>query len=141
MIDGMKLQEIFLDCLFKEEELEHVDGKTLVKGDIKPVPAMGVVNNVAFHPDRLQSHHDEVKEMFNQLSPQFQEGLSFIQMPMDKDGNQWGEQRSAEQLMLLGIGLKYVTLPMPRPLWGLCPGGVPFVIVDFNKMNGKVGEA
>ena len=136
MISATKLQEVFLDCLFREEELEG--GRPI--GGLEWVPCSGIVNNVGFHKERLKAHRDDVKAFLNELNPKFSEGLSFLEMPMDKDGNQWGEQRNAEQLMLLGYGLGYISYPVPRELWKMLPGGVPFVVIDFEKMNGDDGK-
>lgn len=135
MINTKELQEVFLDCLFRENEL--VGGKPV--DGLEYVLCSGIVNSIGFHKERLQSHKKDIKSFLNNLNPKFSEGLSFIEMPMDKDGNQWGEQRSAEQLMLLGYGLGYVSYPLPRNLWRVLPGGVPFVVIDFDKMNSEEG--
>jgi hypothetical protein len=132
MIDTKELRNILSDCLFKEDEL--VGGRP--KEGLEWVPVQGIVQSFGFNKERLLSHKDDVRAMLNEMNPKFSEGLHFTQMPVDKDGNLWGEQRSAEELMCLGMALGWITLPLPRELWSLT-FGVPYVIIDFNKMNNQ----
>lgn len=131
MIDALKLQDIFLDSLFREEEIE--DGKP--KSGLDFVECHGIIINVAFHKERLISHKEDVKSFLCELNPNFSKGLSFLEMSLDKDGNQWGEHRNAEQLILLGYGLGYISYLIPKVLWSQLPGGVPFIVVHFDKMD------
>jgi len=49
---------------------------------------------------------------------------------MTKDGTQWtGEQSICELLVCMSIGLKLMEYCMPKELWLILPGGVPYVIV------------
>ena len=116
---------IFEDCLFKEKE----DTSNYVKAE-------GIMTNVGFHPDRLESHKAEVDEMLEQLPNEFQKsgggGWSFLNACNDRDGNQWtGLQQVMEQLFLLGIALKRVKIQLPRELWSSLPGGMPYLVVDL----------
>ena len=122
------VNKIFMDCLFKDEE---IDGKDMA--DIKFIPAEGIISNVGFHPERLESHRKEVTDMVNQLPDKFKPnlggGYTFMNMPFDKNDHQWGEQRNAEQLLQLGIGLGIMKILMPRSMWNVFPGGVPYVAI------------
>lgn len=114
--------EIFRDCLFKNEE-PH-DNAIMVKG---------VVATFGFHPDRLEKHRDDIFDMLKQLPDQFQMesggGWSFIKAPFDKDNNQWGEQRNAEQLLALGMAINKVKPCMTGLFADMLPGGVPYYVV------------
>lgn len=72
-------------------------------------------------------------EMLGELDDSFKVsgggGMSFLQAGMDKHGNHWAEHPTMEALFCLGIGLDLVEWCVPRELWGMCPGGVPYVQV------------
>lgn len=128
MINSLRVKEIFLDCLFKDGE-----------DTTNHVRAEGVVHNVGFHPQRLESYRNEVTTILGCLPEPFMMskggGWSFLNTCMDRDGSQWGEQLNAEELLLLGIGLGKVKCQVPRELWSAFPGGVPYYTVldeDWN---------
>jgi hypothetical protein len=93
----------------------------------------GIVTQFGFDPVKLESHRADVASMLWQLPVEFRKteggGWSFLNAPMDINGNQWGEQRDAEALMCLGIGLGLAETLMPRDMWSLFPGGVPYFAV------------
>lgn len=115
--------EIFRDCLFKNEE-SHSNA----------VKVKGVVSSFGFHPDRLKKHKDDIFDMLKQLPDGFQiesgGGWSFIKATFDKDNNQWGEQKNAEQLLVLGMAIEKVRECFGGIFKALeLPGGVPFYVV------------
>jgi len=131
MIDATKIREILIDSLFTPEEVKNELPK---QGYI---PGNGITIKVAFHPARLESHREEVKSILEQLNRNFfvdgGGGWSFLNLPFDKDGNQWGEHDTAQQLMILGIALGMITyLIGMRESWGALPGGVPYIVIDLN---------
>ena len=119
-----KVREIIMDCLFKEEELDS-EGKPNVPAEM----VEGVVRNFGFNKERLQKHKDTIVALLKQLPEQFNEGWSFLNMCVDKEGNQWGEQRDVEELVCLGLGIGKVRSCFPREMWKVLPGGVPYYIV------------
>jgi len=122
-LTSKNVQEVFLDCLFREEETDRTN---YVVGE-------GVIHRFGFHPERLASHKDDIKTMLDQLPEQFQldkgGGWSFLNACDRKDGVQWGEHPNIEQLMALGLASKQATLLMPRELWRAMPGGMPYFVV------------
>lgn len=117
------VSQIFLDCLFNEGE-DHTDH----------ILAEGVVTNVGFHPARVESHKEEIVSLLAELPIEFQEatggGYSFLAACNDKHGEQWtGMQLVMEQLFLLGMAIKRVKCLMPREMWLMLPGGVPYYVV------------
>ncbi len=95
----------------------------------------GLTIKVGFNPERLLSHKDEIIELLDELNDNFKEsiggGYSFLEAPFDKHGNHWGEQSNAQELVLLGIGIGKVNYLIPREMWKMFPGGVPyFAILD-----------
>jgi hypothetical protein len=114
---------IFMDCLFGEAE-DHTHH----------VAAHGVVMNVGFHPGRLESHRAEIRALLDELPVEFRAdgggGWSFLNMALTKDNQQWtGEHHVMEQLVLLGIGINYVQCLVPREMWAMLPGGMPYYTV------------
>lgn len=124
-LTGSKVDTIFLDCLFKEEE-----DKT------NYCEAEGIMNTVGFHPDRLETHKEEIIELLQELPDEFQKskggGWSFLNACNDKHGNQWtGLHQTVEQLLLLGIAIGKVKFQLPREVWSALPGGMPYLVVDI----------
>ena len=121
MIDPKRVNEIFMDCLLRKDEEDT--------GNY--VEVEGIMNNVRFHPDRLESHKSEIKAILDELPEQFREsgggGWSFLSACYDKHGNQWtGLHSIIEQLFLLGIGIDKVKCLFPREMWSALPGGMPY---------------
>lgn len=137
------VETIFRDCLFTDVEVREITDlhltpeQELAAESPHFIPVRGVVTNCAFHPGRLESHHDEVREMLMELPDTFQQsvggGWSFLNLCMGANGGQWtGLQQTAERLALLGIALglgTWIPAPEMRELWTALPGGVPYFIV------------
>jgi hypothetical protein len=122
------VRTVFDDCLFKDEEV--VNGKPV----IEPIKAEGIMATFGFHPARLESHKQEVKEMLSQLPDPFMKskggGWTFLNACMTKNGTQWGEHNTMEQLFVLGIALKICSFALPRKMWDILPGGMPYIVVE-----------
>jgi hypothetical protein len=116
------VNEIFEDCLFQDGE--DTTGY---------ISAEGIFSTFGFHPDRLESHRQDIEEMLAQLPDSFQEasggGMTFLNACLDKAGNQWGDHIHMEQLFCLGIGIGKVKYLMPRDMWDVLPGGMPYCVV------------
>ena len=124
MLTAEKVSEIFEDCLFKNEEI--IDGKPI----IEPIKVEGIINNFGFYPDRLKNHTVKIVELLNELPDNFKEwtgsGWTFLNACNDKEGSQWGEHCNIEQLVVLGIGIGKVKYCIPKEMWGILPGGMPY---------------
>lgn len=116
------VNEVFMTCLFQEGE-EVLDA-TIVEG---------VVNKFGFNYARIEEHKTEISELLAGLPKGFQKdiggGWSFLNACITKEGIQWGEHLDIEKLMCLGLASKQVELPIPRDMWGIIPGGVPYFMV------------
>ena len=123
ILDSDKVNAIFMDCLFKDEE-----------DTSKHVKAEGITRDVGFHPERLEGHKVEIVTMLDELPDEFKKsgggGMSFLNACNDKHGNQWTDlHQRMEQLFQLGIGVGKAELLMPRKVWGALPGGMPYYVV------------
>lgn len=128
------VQNIFFDCLFTKEEV-----KDLAPGQSPPgaVLVRGVTVSVGMHQDRLNKHKEEIKELLSQLPDAFYSnkggGMSLLNLPfLNDETTQWGEHKSAEQLMLMGIASKLMKYCAPKEMWAALPGGVPYVVINLD---------
>jgi hypothetical protein len=122
ILNAERVREIFVACLFKDGESQA-----------KFVEAQGVVHTFGFHPGRVHEYRDEIATLLNELPDTFHEehggGWSFLNACMDKHGNHWAEQPTVEQLLVLGIATDKVAYCLPRDMWAVLPGGVPYFMV------------
>lgn len=57
-------------------------------------------------------------------------GWSFLNACQDRHGNQWtGLHATMEKLLMLGLASKQATILMPREMWDVLPGGMPYFAV------------
>lgn len=118
-----RVEEIFRACLFTDDEdmTEHVRVE-------------GIVNPYGFHPGRLAGHAEEIGAMLGELPDSFKRdgggGMSFLNACEDRHGRQWtGLHQTMDRLFALGMGVGKVELLMPREMWAVLPGGMPYYVV------------
>ena len=136
IIDSEALEAAFKDCLFKEGEISEgkiPEGAILVEG---------IVNKFGFHPTRLLEKKPEVTKWLNSLPHEFHktegDGWSFLNACNQENGTQWtGFHRSMEQLFCLGIGLGFVESQLPKELWSILPGSMPYYVIDLGDLREK----
>lgn len=119
MINSEEVTKNFMDCIFHAGE--PIEGYVAVRG---------LQLTVGFHPTRLESKREFVKECIAQLHPNFTEGggWSFLNLCEDKDGNQWTSfHKVMDELVMLSIGLKLASFPIPLECWSDLPGCMPYV--------------
>ncbi len=111
------------DCLFKGGETH-----------INPVIAEGFMMKFGFNPDRLKSHEQDIIDMLTDLPIEFQRtgggGMSFLNACMTKDGQQWGEHSNIDELVCLGMAIGKASFPLPRDMWAVLPGAMPYIVVN-----------
>lgn len=135
MLSADNSHEIFIKCLFKNEEPKD-----------NPVIVDGITMKVGFHPQRVKENENKIIEMLAQLPEEFQqsggEGMSFLNACNDKNGRQWADMhRTMEELVCLGIAIGKVKFLMPRDLWSVLPGGMPYFVVLNNEQEVKECDA
>lgn len=117
-LTSANVDQIFRDCLFQDGE-----------DTSKAVLAEGVVNKFGFHPERLAHHKKEIGELLLQLPENFQMskggGWSFLQACVTQDGA-WLGHRNMEQLFALGLATEQAVCLMPREMWKMMPGSMPY---------------
>jgi hypothetical protein len=123
MLTSQAVDEMMTKCLFTDDE----EMGSAVKVE-------GIVNRYAFHPTRIMQNADAIGEMLGELPDEFQAskggGWSFLNACMDRHGNQWtGLHQQQERLFALGIAAGKARWLMPREMWKVLPGGMPYVAV------------
>lgn len=137
MIDSEEVTKIFMDCLFKDDEIENGLPKC---GSYEL--ANGVVHKIGFHPDRVKSYTTRIGEIINELPSEFITGggWTFLNLPTDKNGDLWTSfQKVADQLLCLAIATKQGRIMKDIPS-DLLPGGVPYVVFKVGGFDDTVSE-
>ena len=119
------VNQIFNECLFKDEELQ--DGKPTKDFSF----AIGVATAVVFNTVRLNEHKSEINNMINELYG-IETGTTFTNLCIKKDGSQWTDlHRTMDRLMVLGFATGLLEIPcnIPREEWAnTFENGLPIVV-------------
>lgn len=120
ILTGDRVYTIFCECLFLENEDTSVS-----------ILAKGLTFTAGFNPERLEKRRQDIHDMLAELPDVFKTGGggggSFLHACMDKHGNLWtGEHRTQEYLVMLGIAIGEVEFCLPREVWSVLPGGMPY---------------
>lgn len=109
----------FMDCLFKEGE----DTTNHVKVE-------GLTSMFGLHPQRLEEKRELVTALLAELPAEFKKGWSFLNLCTTKNGEQWtGMHDVCEQLAVMAIGLGLMEYCLPREMWAILPGGMPYLTI------------
>lgn len=98
----------------------------------------GIVVSHVFSLEALEAHKNDIVDMLSQLPAVFFKetggGMSFLQGCSRADGHMWtGMHATVDQLFSLGIAAGYVKPCLPRDMWSILPGGMPYYVVDLLK--------
>lgn len=126
MIAADRVHEIFINCLFKDEEVENgvpIDKTIMVEG---------IVATYGFNSNRVSTYKEEISSMLDNMDITFKKGWSFLNLCFDKNENQWtGSHRIMEQLMCLGMAIgKIHFCTTDRDIWTALPGGMPYIVIN-----------
>jgi hypothetical protein len=108
-------------------ECSGVDG-----ADGELVVVEGIVHKYSFQRTKIAEHAATIATMLAELPIEFRSGWTFLNACDDRHGRQWtGEHRMMEALFALGIAAGKARWLMPREMWDVLPGGMPFVVVEL----------
>lgn len=118
------VRKTFNDSLFAEGE-----------STASAIIAEGITTDCGFSPERLKSQEANIEILLSQLPNEFKKdgggGMSFLNMVVNKDGEQWTDFHSdAEQLLLLGLAIGKAHYNLSKPLWSALPGSMPYFYID-----------
>lgn len=126
------IHAMLIDSLYRPDEMP-TDG-SLPEGAVIVECVRG---KIGMHPTRLEAHRDEVCKIIDLLPAPFHKvgegaggGWSFLNLAMLADGTQWGEHPNCDELIALAFGLKMGAFLMPRVVWAMLPGGMPYLWLD-----------
>jgi len=118
------VDKVFEDCLFKDCE-----------DTAKALVVDGIISKFGFNPVKIAEHKEDITSMLSELPNSFRKsgggGMSFLNACMTEGGEQWGEHRNMELLFCLGIGVGLVEYCMPREMWNIFPGGMPYLVINL----------
>ena len=119
MIECSRISDIFRSCLAENNE---------------PLIVEGVIGKFGFSAIELEKYREEIVSILMNLPGDFMRskggGTSFLSACMDSDGYQWGEHRNVNELMCLGMAIGKVKYCLPREMWSILPGGMPYFMID-----------
>lgn len=105
------------------------------QSDLGDIEVDMIVGKVKFDSAKVEENSDAIAALLLDLPDQFMEsgggGWSFLNACMDRDDNQWtGLHLTMGKLFALGQAAGMVTCQMPREMWDLLPGGMPYYVVN-----------
>lgn len=126
------VHNILTYCLYTDEEIKQMpEGADSPEGALQ---VRGVLLNLGLHPHRVAEKKEQIREMLAELPDQFRadkgSGWSFLNACMDRSGAQWGEHINIDELLCLGQAAGLAKILMPREMWAMFPGGMPYFSVD-----------
>lgn len=132
------VEKVYAACLFSDEETEGWDG-TVEGLPAGAVVTEGILNQTAFHPGRIEENREVILDMLRELPVAFRTevggGWSFLNACMREDGEQWtGLHRTQDCLMQLGMAIGAVKYVLPRDMWSVLPGGMPYLSVTLTEI-------
>lgn len=133
------VDRIFSDCMFRSHEEYEERKKEGLHVFVHSIQNPKV--KIGFHPERIEAHRQEIREMLSQLPDGFfpgtGDGASFLQACYTKDGQLWtGIHLEMEKLCLLGVASKEMIILTPDPAIRVSlPGGMPYFRVEKEKQT------
>ena len=130
-LTGKAVEDLFRLCLFTDEEMGDRPAGVAPEGC---VVGEGIMMKAGFHPGRLEEAKPALRDLLNELPDDFHKttggGQSFLNMCVDKNGEQWGQHPNMDQLICLSLAAGMGSYCMPRDQWEVFPGGMPYVVFD-----------
>lgn len=124
-LDPAQVEATFKDCLFETAE----------EAQEKGIVVEGIVFDAMLNPAKLDEHRELITQMLMELPDQFRRsgggGWSFLNACEDRHGNLWtGLHQTMSMLFLLGEGIGMVKSQLPKHMWPMLPGGMPYYVIE-----------
>jgi hypothetical protein len=118
------VEATFTDCTADDDTLDTLEVE-------------GIVHTARFDRTKVLARQRDIALLLDELPIEFKsqeqgggDGHSFLNACNDRNGNQWtGFHLTMEQLFLLGIATGQAEWCLPRELWEVFPGGMPYIKV------------
>jgi hypothetical protein len=119
----MKLTAQNVDTVFKACLVDPVDAEP------RGMELTEMVMNSAYLD--TSKHTEDIKTMLEELDDDFRAdmggGTSFLKAAFTKENVHWGEHVNMGLLFGLGNAAGLSKFTMPREMWGIMPGGMPYI--------------
>jgi len=117
------------------ENVHDIFKKCLSNDSVETKIVDGVLTKANFCVKKLEENKSNISDMLNDLPDNFKKGTgdgwSFLNMCEDKNGVQWTDFHvTVDELVCLGIAVDKMTYLMPRELWNVLPGGMPYLVIN-----------
>lgn len=137
-----EMDRIMSIVLYREDEVKDLKDEEMPQGCIF---VRGLAHNFGFHPERLLDSAEDVRKILNAVvADEFmgaEGGWSFLNLVVGRNSEIWGNQVDAEGLLCLALGLGWAEILVPRSMWQMMPGGVPYVRFNFTDKPKLTSEA
>lgn len=129
-LTAQNVMETMKGCMFNDDTPQEEVLK-------RAVIVEGILCKFGFDPDRLKAKEADIVSMLEQLPTAFRRdvggGYSFLGACNREDGVQWtGLHKLMDELFCLGMAIGKVSSVVPREMWQLMPGGMPYFTIDFH---------
>jgi len=122
-LTSQRVDELYTTCLSQSEENTAVTIK-------------GIILSATFSVANLNAVKEDIVELIMQLPEgafkgSKDNGLSFLTLCHDKDEEQWTSFHACvERLMMLAMCIQRCVFLMPRNMWKVLPGGLPYLLFN-----------
>ena len=133
------------------EAVETTAARMLYEEHPDPIPddavlVDAIVGQYGFDPTRIERQKPSVAALLLELDDSFQKtgggGTSFLNACNDRHGRQWtGLHAQMALLFAAGEACGLVKCLMPRELWEVLPGGMPYYQVDDEACREELGAS
>lgn len=119
------VREILVACSGKEGDL-RVDG---------------ICGYFWFDREKLRENRQAIIDLLYELPTPFRMsmggGWSFLQACYDRHGYHWAEHPTMDALFCLGIAIDKAAYVLPRDMWTVFPGGMPYIYIKDSDENSE----
>lgn len=125
MLTSKNVDKIFLACSVNNHEEQMV--------------VEGVKIKAVFNPAKIKENHSKIRDMLECLDDNFFAGKgggwSFLNICADKHGTLWtGDHMQCDRLICLGLAANLLEFTLPRDIWSVLPGEMPYITV-YHRYN------
>lgn len=134
LLTGVNVEKLFDDVV--QRPFMRADDDPTVSIDVfdpDTIFVEGVVHSAYFNQTKLESHRHEVAAWIRQLPSQFHRngggGWTFLNLCENASGQMWTSfHLTMERLYMLAAGLGLAHFALPRDVWAVLPGEMPYII-------------
>lgn len=137
-----RVRNLVMHCFYDNDEIKDLAPGTTPAGAII---VKGITKTLGFKPERVKINEASIKALIEEIVPDDflttgGKGMSFLNLCMNRRGEHWAEHPVMEELILLGMAIKRAGFCVPREMWSMFPGGMPYVWFD-TRTDDEIGRS